>query len=106
MTKSTWKHHTVDIAWPTIGLFALVVGGHATIWVAALTTGMPLWAGAIGQTILAYLAFTVAHEAAHGNIHGRRRRPIASSSAATMNDDDRLTVRSVLMMRSLSSARK
>lgn len=33
-----------------------------------------MWAGSIAATVLAYAAFTVLHEASHGNIHGTHLR--------------------------------
>jgi len=65
-----WRPHVGGIAWPTVGLAGLVAALVAVAWSGAL----PLWAGFLVATLAAYLAFTVMHEACHGNIHGKRRR--------------------------------
>ena len=69
--SAVWKNHTVDFAWPTLALGVGVVAGHGLMWGAVLTEQLSLGVGFAAQTLIAYLAFTVAHEAAHGNIHGR-----------------------------------
>ena len=63
-----------EIAWITIALMGGIVAGEGLLWWSVLTDRMPLWVGGILATVLAYLAFTVAHEAAHGNIHGEHSR--------------------------------
>ena len=74
MSERLWKRHVGGIAWPTLLLATIVFCGSAAVWAGALTATLPLLAGAVVQTLLAYLAFTVAHEAAHGNIHGGNKR--------------------------------
>lgn len=59
------------VAWPTVALAVCAVAGHAGVCAAALAGLLPLWAGAIANTLLAYLAFTPMHEASHGNVNGR-----------------------------------
>lgn len=71
--NTIWKQHTVDVAWPTLGLFGLVLTGHVAVWVAVLSGSLGLGWGFGLQTVVSYLAFTVAHEAAHGNIHRGNR---------------------------------
>jgi len=64
-----WRPHVGDFAWITVGLAALVVALVGLAWSGLL----PLWAGYLVETLAAYLAFTVMHEACHGNIHGKHR---------------------------------
>ena len=71
---AAWRRHAGFIAWPTL-LFSVAVLA-AWLAVAALA-----WQGILGlkvtfllQTLLAYLAFTPMHEAAHGNIAGRNKK--------------------------------
>ncbi len=72
MTTPIWKRHTVDFAWPTVMLAAAVGVGHLAVWGAVLSGHVSMGWGFVLQTLVAYLAFTVAHEAAHGNVHGKR----------------------------------
>lgn len=69
-----WRPHVGGFAWPTVLLAAAVFVLTATTWAGALAGWLPLWAGFLLETLAAYLAFTVMHEAAHGNVHGRHRR--------------------------------
>ena len=59
------------VAWGTIAL-TLTLG---VIWTAVLTAGsmgaLPLWAGLMVNTFVAYGFYTVHHEATHGNIGGQ-----------------------------------
>lgn len=71
--EQVWREHVASPAWPTFALALFVVLGELAIWVARLALGLPLWIGALAATLLAYLAFTVMHEASHGNLHGERR---------------------------------
>jgi fatty acid desaturase len=66
-----WKRHAGQLALPSLGLAALTLGGHAAVWWAVLGGHLGLAAGLGLQTLFAYFAFTVAHEAAHGNLVGR-----------------------------------
>lgn len=52
-------------AWPTVALCVILVTGVATTDVLALTGVIPLWAGLIANSLLGYLAFSVAHDAIH-----------------------------------------
>lgn len=70
---TAWRRHAFFVAWPT--LFFSVAVLAAWVAVAALA-----WQDLLGwkvtfvlQTVLAYLAFTPMHEAAHGNIAGRSK---------------------------------
>lgn len=78
-SQTAWRAYVGELAWPTLLLFALVVGGEAIVWWGVLTERMPMWVGSVAATVLAYASFTVLHEASHGNIHGSRLelRPLA-----------------------------
>ena len=58
----------VALAWPTVLLAILVTGGWAATILAAATGWLPLWAAFAINTALAYMAYTPAHESAHGNV--------------------------------------
>ena len=61
-------------AWRTVALAAVsAIGLGASIW-AAQIGAWPIWAAVLTNTVLIYLLFTPAHEAAHGNIKGRQMR--------------------------------
>jgi len=68
-----WRAYTGQLAWPTLLLAAVVLVGFVSTSVAAASGAVPLWAGALGNLGWVYLAFTPAHEAAHGNIGGTKR---------------------------------
>lgn len=72
--RTHWKHYVGGVAWPTLGLWAFVGVGCVGMWVLALTEACPLWLAGSVNTVLAYMAFTCMHEAAHGNLHGRSAR--------------------------------
>jgi beta-carotene hydroxylase len=67
------RRHTPDFGWRTLllelQLFALfVVATALTVW------GLiPMWLGAIGNTVFLYALYTVVHEAVHSNISSRRK---------------------------------
>lgn len=69
--RHAWKRHAGHLALPSLGLALVVLAGPVAVWWAALTGALGLGAGLGLQTLFAYLAFTVAHEAAHGNLVGR-----------------------------------
>ena len=71
-STTTWRSYVGEVAWPTFLLFAVIVAGEVLVWWGVLTDRMPLWAGSIAATLLAYASFTVLHEASHGNVHGSR----------------------------------
>jgi beta-carotene hydroxylase len=67
-TKIARAHERL-IAWPTIVLCALVVGGFWSVaWLAA-TGQLSLWLAVLINAFFAYAAYTPAHEAVHGNVH-------------------------------------
>jgi len=68
--RDVWRRFVGRIAWPTLLLGASIVVGEAVLWSAVLRGQLPMWAGFFIATGLAYAAFTVMHEAVHGNIHG------------------------------------
>ncbi len=63
-----WTHFAEGIAWGTIVLFVGVVIGYAGMIAAVFTGTISVPVGTLLSTLLLYLAFTVAHEAGHGNI--------------------------------------
>jgi len=67
------RRHTPDFATRTLILEAelfLLFGAATGLTVAGL---IPMWLGAIGNTIFVYALYTVVHEAVHSNISSRRR---------------------------------
>ena len=66
-----WKDHAFVLAWPTVLLMVGILIGEAVLWWVALAGHMSPWIAWAPATVLGYLAFTVMHEAGHGNIHGR-----------------------------------
>lgn len=73
-TTPAWRRHAGELAWPTLLLALAVCAGHAAATWAAASGHLGLGAAFAINTLAAYLAFTPAHEAAHGNIHGRHAR--------------------------------
>lgn len=69
-----WKRFCGGLAVGTLGLSGVAVGGFVLCSGLAASGVLPIWAAALLNTIFAYLAFTPAHEAAHGNIHGTHAR--------------------------------
>ncbi len=68
-----YKPHTGRLAWPTLALLGAVLALWLGAWAGALSGLFGLGLGGAMATLAAYLAFTVMHEASHGNIHGARR---------------------------------
>ena len=58
----------VRIAWPTIVLAAAVLLGWSVTVLAAAAGAIPLWLAFGINAIFAYLAYTPAHESAHGSV--------------------------------------
>lgn len=69
-----WQQDAGGIAWPTIALMLAVLLSEAAVVVLVSGEQIPLWIGTLIATLNAYLAFTVAHEASHGNIRGSHER--------------------------------
>jgi fatty acid desaturase len=70
---NAWRANSGFVAWPTLGLAAAVVGLTAGAWALRLGLGAPLWALWPLPCLASWLAFTVVHEAAHGNLGGTGR---------------------------------
>jgi fatty acid desaturase len=71
--RPLWKRHAGEVAWPTLALIGAIVIGEIGVWGAVLFESMSYGLGFVLCTALAYLAFTVGHEAVHGNIAGRQK---------------------------------
>lgn len=69
-----WRRHAGSLALPTVALAAGVILGETAVWLMVMTDTIPLWAGAIGATLLAYVGFTPMHDASHGAVAGSPRR--------------------------------
>jgi len=67
------RRHTPAFAWQTIRLFLVLfaIFGLST-WLAA-AGAIPLWLGAVINTVFIYALYTVVHEAAHFNISSRSK---------------------------------
>lgn len=75
-----------EVAWPSLGLSALLAAAHVGIWVGALRFGLPLPLASVLLVVVTYYWFTPLHEAVHGNLAGRERRlvnPLVGHLAAT-----------------------
>lgn len=68
--RSRWRVHAGVIAWPTILLMGGILLGEVAVWAGVLSGQLALGWAMLAATILAYMAFTVMHEASHGNIDG------------------------------------
>ncbi len=75
MTESTisqemavGRKHTPNIAWPTLRLALGVLVGLAASVYGVISGALPMIAGVIINTVIFYSAYTVLHEAIHGNI--------------------------------------
>ena len=70
-------------AWPTVILCVILVTGVAASDVLALTGVIPLWAGLIANSLLGYLAFSVAHDAIQdATVPGRQPQQCAAPASA------------------------
>lgn len=63
-----WTHYSTGIAWGTVALFVVVVVSYLGMIAAIVAGSMSLPVATMVATVLLYLAFTVVHEAGHGNI--------------------------------------
>jgi len=81
--KALEKHWRTPagIAWPTIALSLAVLVGYVASTAAAVTGALSFAFAIPLNTLLAYLAFTPAHEAGHGNIAGsvKAARPLEAA---------------------------
>ncbi|GAB4187325.1 MAG: hypothetical protein Tsb002_12550 [Wenzhouxiangellaceae bacterium] len=62
-----------EYAWPTIGLFVIIVLAATSATIAALTGAISIWWGFAINTICSYIAYSVLHEASHGLVSTHRR---------------------------------
>ena len=68
--RDVWRRFVGSIAWPTLTLGGAIVVGEVLLWSTVLSGHLPTGFGFFIATGFAYAAFTVVHEAVHGNIHG------------------------------------
>lgn len=66
--QALWPEHSGRIAWRTLTLFAGIVLGYIGLFTAAHQELMSLPACMVIASALIFVAFTVLHEAGHGNI--------------------------------------
>ena len=71
MKTNAWKQHAGMFATATAVLGVLAVVVHAATWALVIYGYIGYVLAFAFQTVAAYVAFTVMHEATHGNIHGR-----------------------------------
>jgi ferredoxin-NADP reductase/fatty acid desaturase len=65
-----WQDHAGGVAVPTIALMAGIVIVEGLTWASVIRGALPLALGTVVTTLCAYAAFTVMHEACHGNLDG------------------------------------
>ena len=70
VSAAGWRAHAGGVALPTIGLMTGIVALEVVVWSTVLAGILPIGWGTLLATIGAYMAFTVMHEASHGNIDG------------------------------------
>jgi beta-carotene hydroxylase len=63
------RAHERAIAWPTVLLCLAVVAGFWAVAWAGASGALSLWIAVPVNAVLAYAAYTPAHEAVHGNVH-------------------------------------
>lgn len=73
-SSTQWRRFAGEFAWATVALCSFVVLGFLFMSALALMGVVPMWVAMVTNTLLAYAAFTPAHEAAHGNVHGQQGR--------------------------------
>lgn len=66
--SKVWQDFMPDVAWGTIWLFAGVVTGYVVVLTAALSGNLPYPVATVILGYLAFVSFTVLHEAGHGAI--------------------------------------
>jgi len=67
------RRNTPDFGGPTVVLTVVLFGVSFLATWAALSGGLPYWAGAAANTVVLYALYTVVHEALHGNISLRKK---------------------------------
>lgn len=64
---------TPRMAWPTIGIWVLVMTTYLGSDILAVLGTIPLWAAMIANSVIGYLAFTVTHDSIHRSISTNTR---------------------------------
>jgi len=72
--EQRWRVYAGVVAWPTLILFVLIVSTEVWLWRAHIQGAIGTPTAVVIASLCAYTAFTVMHEAVHGNIHGQRPR--------------------------------
>ncbi|MDN5939573.1 MAG: fatty acid desaturase [Salinisphaera sp.] len=57
------------VAWPTVGVFVLVLGSYITADILAVAGTIPLWVGMLVNCAVGYYAFSLAHDTSHRAVH-------------------------------------
>ncbi|MCA9528013.1 MAG: fatty acid desaturase [Myxococcales bacterium] len=73
MTAPAWRRYTGRVAWASLALAAAVFLAQIALVLAGARGALSAPWGFALATVLAYLAFTPMHEAAHGNLSGAAR---------------------------------
>ncbi|NMH59140.1 fatty acid desaturase [Alteromonas ponticola] len=66
--EERWQQSVPAIAWGTLALFCAFIIGYASVLFAVAHALIPLTFAAVICTVLAYIGFTLVHDAGHGNI--------------------------------------
>ena len=66
--------HAGRVGWPTVVLCAGLIAAYGAVAAAWRVGVLPLWAGCVVNSLLAYAFYTVHHEANHKCISGRNAR--------------------------------
>jgi len=79
MTESTIKQeiaigrkHSPAVAWPSLILLVSVYGAFIASTALAINGFLPMWLGAVINTIILYGTYTIVHEGVHDNIVSKR----------------------------------
>ncbi|TQV70931.1 2Fe-2S iron-sulfur cluster binding domain-containing protein [Aliikangiella marina] len=65
---SLWQNAVPDIAWGTVALFIGYVSGYTLVIIGIVSGHLPYELATIFCAYLAYVGFTIAHDAGHGSI--------------------------------------
>jgi fatty acid desaturase len=68
------RRYTGGFGWPTVVLCVALVATQAGLIALAASGALPLWAGCLTCSLLAYASYTVHHDATHKAISGRVAR--------------------------------
>jgi len=66
------KQYMGNVAWPTVVMVVVVLIGFSTNLALFAFGVLPAWAALLILGALTYMSYTPLHEAAHGNIHGKK----------------------------------